>query len=146
MDLKSFRKNHKLSQSELAQLFGVTQAHVSSIEKGERNRLTPMQMRILVDEFGYDDISMYASPEELPERQAPLSPSVPTGILGDNNVQVGGNANNVNAGGALSMALAEIAKAHDLMSKMQSESDRRTAKMQEQMDRLISIIEGQQNK
>ena len=66
-------------------------------------------------------------------------------ITGDNNVQVGGNASNVNAGGALCMALAEIAKAHDLMDKMQSESVRRTAKMQEQMDRLISIIENHQN-
>lgn len=53
---------------------------------------------------------------------------------GDGNVQVGGNAgninNNVNTSGTMDVAIREIAAAHTIM-----------AKMQEQMDKLISVID-----
>lgn len=56
-------------------------------------------------------------------------------INGDGNVQVGGNASNVNDGTALNNAIKEIAHAHALM-----------AKMQEQMDKLLNVIENLSSK
>ncbi|MBR1526853.1 MAG: hypothetical protein IJ640_09390 [Prevotella sp.] len=60
--------------------------------------------------------------------------SHPQSITGDGNVQVGGNASNVNAGAALDNAIKEISNAHALM-----------AKMQEQMDRMLAVIENLSN-
>lgn len=65
MDLKSFRKAYKLSQSDLAELFGCTQAHVSSLELGTRS-ITKSQLEALVGRFGLDNILPFASESEKP--------------------------------------------------------------------------------
>ena len=67
----------------------------------------------------------------------------PQSITGSNNIQIGGNAIFVNAGGAIEKALDQMAKAHELLAKMHEDANSRLAKSQEEIDRLISIIEKQ---
>lgn len=66
MELKLFRKNYKLSQSDLAELFGCSVGHISNIESGIRT-LTGLQIRLLIEKFGYDVIAKYAEPGEIPQ-------------------------------------------------------------------------------
>lgn len=59
-----------------------------------------------------------------------LRPSVSQSATGDNNTQVAGNGNNVNTGTSLDKAINEIAEQRKLV-----------AKSQDQIDRLLRIIE-----
>lgn len=126
MDLKKFRFAHKLSQSDLAELWGVKQAHVSSIEKGERNKITPLQVRLLIERFGYDDVAKYASPGEMPERQQP-------------NVSISGNTGPVIQGNG--NTITTDAKLIDVVQQQTAQ----ISTLLEHQNRLISIIEKMQN-
>lgn len=65
MDLKLFRKSCKLSQSEIADLFGCSAGHISNIESGSRS-ITALQIRLLIEKYGLEAVSKYADPGELP--------------------------------------------------------------------------------
>jgi transcriptional regulator with XRE-family HTH domain len=124
MDLKGFRHEHKLSQSDLAELWGVSQAHVSSIEKGERNRLTPLQVRLLIDHYGRDEVARFATTEELPPVSAITS-----------SVEISGNTAPVQHGNG--NAITNDAKLVDVMAQQSAQ----ISTLLEHQSRLISIIE-----
>jgi len=48
MKLKELRKNSKLSQAELAKLSGVSQCHLSCMERGEKQPTLPILKRLAV--------------------------------------------------------------------------------------------------
>lgn len=126
------------TQKELAEQMGTTSPNVSSALKGVESVLTDR----FIERFclAYADIFneewlLTGEGEMLKHSQV---------IHGDGNVQVAGNAHNVNAGstidaalGEIDTALGEIAKAHELLAK----KDEQLAKRDEQMDRLLAVIE-----
>lgn len=65
MNLRQFRKDYQLGQSDLAELFGCKQGHISNIESGSRS-ITGLQIRLLIEKYGLDAVSKYADPSELP--------------------------------------------------------------------------------
>ena len=116
------------TQKELAEIMQSTSPNISSARKGIESVLTDNFLMRFYNEFS--DIfnkSWIITGEGEMLRQS-------QSINGDGNVQVGGNANNVNAGAALDNAIKEISNAHALM-----------AKMQEQMDRMLAVIENLSN-
>ena len=59
--LKEFRAKHgKMKQSELAELFGIGQTDVSRMEQGFK-LLSDEQYKILVNNFGIDDVMQYVT-------------------------------------------------------------------------------------
>lgn len=125
MDLKLFRKNHKLTQSDLANVFDLSKGHISNIEAGTRS-ITPLQVRLLIERFGYDDVAKYASPGEMPERQQP-------------NVGISGNTGPVNQGNG--NTITTDAKLIDVVQQQTAQ----ISTLLEHQNRLISIIEKMQN-
>lgn len=121
-----FRKSLRLSQSDLAQLFECSPGHISNIESGARS-LTGLQLRLLIDKFGYDVVAKYAEPSELP-----ASPAVSIDMRRN---RIEGNTGPVQAGDGNSMttdpSLAEV-------MKMQAENIKELLRQQ---DRLITLLE-----
>ncbi len=130
MDLKKFRHDYKLSQSDLATIFGCKQSNVSSLENSCKP-LSKLFTKILIDKYGYEAISKYADKTEMP-----ATPSVnieKNENKGSGNMQTGeGIQINTDA------ALVEV---------MKMQADQNTAllaelsKRSEQMDRLITLLE-----
>lgn len=128
MELKLFRKNYKLSQSDLAELFGCSVGHISNIESGIRT-LTGLQIRLLIDKYGYEAISKYADATELP----PVSGGSGSVEAVNSNVQ-NGDGNSITADAVLIQVMKQQS---DQNSALISE----LAKRSEQIDRLISLLE-----
>ena len=128
MELKLFRKNYKLSQSDLAELFGCSVGHISNIESGIRT-LTGLQIRLLIDKYGYEAISKYADATELP----PVSGGSGSVEAVNSNVQ-NGDGNSITADATLIKVMKQQS---DQNSALISE----LAKRSEQIDRLISLLE-----
>ena len=57
-DLKSFRKKHKLTQKEVANILGCGQPNVSAIENGNRD-LEPTQRATFVTLYGEKEVSLF---------------------------------------------------------------------------------------
>lgn len=140
MDLKALRKDYKLSPSDLAELFKCSVGHIYNIESGSRT-LTELQIRILIDKYGYDEIAKYADPEDLPKG--------PTVNIDMHKTSVGDNNNGpVNAGNGNQT----VSPGAGLISVMQKQADQNSAliaelaKRSEQMDRLILLLEKQNEK
>ena len=128
MDLKNFISDYRLSQKELSEVFGCSPTNVSNIVSGKRN-LTGLQIRLLIDKYGYEAISKYADATELP----PVSGGSGSVEAVNSNVQ-NGDGNSITADATL-------------IKVMKQQSDQNTAliaelaKRSEQMDRLISLLE-----
>lgn len=118
--LSSYLKTKKISQSEFGRTIGVSSAYVSSIRKS----IDKDKLRLIQE--AYPDLSidwlLYGEGEML------LSVSQSNA----SNMQIGQNS--YNSSTALEKALDEIAEQRKL-----------TTKSQEQIDRLLGIIEGFQN-
>ncbi|WP_106828147.1 helix-turn-helix domain-containing protein [Parabacteroides pacaensis] len=116
--LRQFRNDKGLKQSDLQELFSCTQPTISQIENG-RISMPANYVRILIDKFGKEVISEYEQPE------------YNNASANDGSMAVAGNGNHhINANTTLEMAINEIAEQRKLV-----------AKSQEQIDRLLSIIE-----
>ncbi len=111
------------TQKDIAEQMGTTSPNVSSALKGVESVLTDR----FIERFclAFQDIDkvwlLTGEGEMLKHTQT---------ITGDGNVQVAGNAHNVNAGKTLDAALREVENAHNIISKMQL-----------QMDTLLAVIE-----
>ena len=116
--LKEFRTDNKLKQSDLRNILGCTQPTISQIENGRMPMPTNF-IRILNEKFGKDIIEKYIEPNT-------------TMALSDNgSTPIAGNGNHhINANATLEMAIKEI-----------SEQRKLVAKAQEQIDRLITLLE-----
>lgn len=121
MDLRRLTQDYRLSQKELAELFGCNPSNVSNIVAGKRN-LTGLQVRLLIDKFGRDVVAKYADPSELP----PVSSHHGSIDAVNSNVQ-NGDGNSITADAALVQVV-----------KQQSDQ---ISRLLDQQDRLISIIE-----
>ena len=105
-------------QSDLRNILGCTQPTISQIENGRMPMPTNF-IRILNEKFGKDIIEKYIEPNT-------------TMALSDNgSTSIAGNGNHhINANATLEMAIKEI-----------SEQRKLVAKAQEQIDRLITLLE-----
>lgn len=132
MDLKKFRHDFKVSQSELAEIFSCKQGHISNIECGQRS-LTALQIRLLIEKFGFDAIVKYAEPGELPQGS---TVTVNAPVITDNTAPVqSGNGNHMSTTDG---ALLELLKQQSEQIRTLMEQ---SAKKDQQIDRLISILE-----
>ena len=128
MDLKNFISDYRLSQKELSEVFGCSPTNVSNIVSGKRN-LTGLQIRLLIDKYGYEAISKYADATELP----PVSGGSGSVEAVNSNVQ-NGDGNSITADATLIKVMKQQS---DQNSALISE----LAKRSEQIDRLISLLE-----
>ena len=128
MDLKNFISDYRLSQKELSEVFGCSPTNVSNIVSGKRN-LTGLQIRLLIDKYGYEAISKYADATELP----PVSDGSGSVEAVNSNVQ-NGDGNSITADATLIKVMKQQS---DQNSALISE----LAKRSEQIDRLISLLE-----
>lgn len=128
MNLKDFRKDYKLSPSDIAELFSCSVGHIYNIESKSRP-LTELQIRLLIDKYGYDEIAKYADPEDLPKG--------PTVNIDMHKTSVGDNNNGpVNAGNGNQTVSPDAG----LISVMQSQAAHITELLKQQ-DRLIKLLE-----
>jgi len=58
IDLRKFRNDKGLSQSQIGELFGTKQANISMLERESRS-LTPEQYNKLIDVYGEREVSKY---------------------------------------------------------------------------------------
>lgn len=131
MNLKQFRKDHGLGQKDIAEIFGCKQNHVSAIELGTRT-LTPLHIRLLIEKYGFDVVAKYASASEMPGNP---SVTVNAPVITDNTAPVQAGNNN-------SMEMPnDTAALVALMHKMLDQHEKQLQKRDEQIDRLIDILE-----
>lgn len=131
MDVKSFVKENRIKQEELAQLFECTQSNVSNIVSGKRN-LTKLQIRLLIEKYGVDKVMPYADQGEMPQG-AIVNVTAP--VITDNTAPVQAGNNN-------SMEMPnDTAALVALMNKMLDQHEKQLQKRDEQIDRLIDILE-----
>ena len=142
MDYKRFRHDYKMSQTELADILGCKQSNISSIESSTKPA-SQLNIRLLIEKYGYDVISKYATPEEMPAQVTINMPKVSTN-QGQINGGGGNSMNTVDASlvSALNEALKLSTKSQDQLSTSQEQ----LTKAQEQIDRLITLLENQQNR
>lgn len=133
MDLKNFISDFRLSQKELSEVFGCSPTNVSNIVSGKRN-LTGLQIRLLIDKYGYEVISKYADATELP----PVSGGSGSVEAVNSNVQ-NGDGNSITADAALIQVMKQ-------QSDQNSALIAELAKRSEQIDRLISLLEQKQDR
>ena len=127
MDLKQFRIDYKLSQSDIADVFGCKQANVSLIEKGERT-LTGLQIRLLIEKYGFDTIAKYADSDELPAQVTINAPHVRE------------NSGQINGGGVNTQTVTSAPS--ELIEVMKQQSNQITTLLEHQA-RLIALLEAQ---
>ena len=60
--LKEFRAKHRVTQSDLAKLWGIGQTDVSRMEKGQKS-VTEEQYKMLEEKYGADDVAQYVMSE-----------------------------------------------------------------------------------
>ena len=124
MDVKRFRQDFNLGQKDIASVFGCKQANVSAIENGSRS-ITPLQIRLLIEKYGFDVVAKYADPAELPSSIVSVTAPV-----------IHGNNNPVNGSGNQNITTPDS----DLISVMKQQAAQITTLLQQQ-DRLISLLE-----
>ena len=131
MDLKKFIKDNRISQVELSTLFDCKPGHVSNIVNGKRS-ITQLQIRLLIEKYGVDKVMPYADQGELPQG-AIVTVNAP--VITDNTAPVqAGNNNSMEVQNDTAALVA-------LMNKMLDQHEKQLQKRDEQIDRLIDILE-----
>lgn len=131
MNLKKFMEEGAVSPKELAEIFECSPSNVSNIANGKRN-LTKYQMRRLIENYGFDKIAKYAMADELPSKA----------LVEVNAPVIAGNEGPVQAGNNNSMEVPnDTAALVALMNKMLDQHEKQLQKRDEQIDRLIDILE-----
>jgi len=127
--LRSQGKVH--TQIDVATAMGATKPNVSAALKGKEGILTDSFLRRFNAAYGL----MFNIDWLIKGEGEMLSPPLRQEISGDHNTQVAGNNNQVNSPATLDKAIDEIAAQRKLVEKSQ-----------EQIDRLLTIIENMNNK
>lgn len=139
MDLKKFRYDYHLGQNELADVLGCTQANVSRIESGSRS-ITGLQIRLLIEKYGLDVISKYATPSELPATAPAVSID-----LSRSSTQISGNQAPVNSGsGTQTNTDADLVQALKSQASVLSSQSQQISDLIQQQARLIALLEAAQ--
>lgn len=124
--LIAYLKYKGINKSEFGRIIGVSNAYISSIRKS----IQPDKTEKIAASFPDLSISWLITGEgEMIKGAAPQSAN------GDHNTQVAGNGNSVNSIASIDKALDEIAAQRQVVQKSQ-----------EQIDRLLSIIENMNSK
>ena len=124
-----YKKNIS-TKKEFAEKVGVDKTNLSSAFSGVDKYLTDSLFNKIADNFPEFDRNWLMTGEgEM------LKPAVSQNAVGDNNTQVAGNGNNVNV--AATALMEELSAQRKLTEKAQEQ----VTKSQEQIDRLLSIIE-----
>lgn len=122
--IRELMEHEKLSQNEFAKRIRIDPGNLSSILAGKRSAAEGIVNKVILS---FDNISrdwlLHGEGTMLKE---PISQKA----SGSHNTQIAGNGNNVNNASTIDKALDEIAEQRKLVSKSQ-----------EQIDRLLSIIE-----
>ena len=117
--------NERLTVSQIAKILGKPATSLYNIQKGKINGISDKLANLILEKFPHYNKSWLLTGEgEMtvqPCRQE---------IKGDYNTQVAGNNNQVNSPATLDKAISEI-----------SEQRKMLIKSQEQIDRLIAVIE-----
>lgn len=129
MNLKDFISDYRISQKELADLFGCAASNVSNIVAGKRN-LTGLQVRLLIDKYGFETVAKYAEAGEMPQ-----GPIVNVDMRKN---EIKNNQGPVQAGDGNSMTTDA-----GLISVMQKQAEHITELLKQQ-DRLIKLLENKQ--
>lgn len=124
--LKEFISTLKIPVSAFEKRCGMSNGYISSMRKGlgeeKLNNVLKQFPELSREWLLYGEGDM-------------LRPHVSQSVSGDHNTQVAGNGNSVNTGATLDRAIEEIAEQRKLV-----------AKTQEQVDRLLGIIERMQSR
>lgn len=149
MNLKAFCKENKIAQIELAELFECGQSNVSSIVNGKRN-LTKLQIRLLIEKYGFDKVAQYATGDEMPDK-ASITINAP--VITDNTapVQAGNNnkmelpqtpgTDSASLIALMNNMLAVQQKQMQQYAEILASKDAELAKRDQQIDRMIDILE-----
>lgn len=136
MDIKKFRHDYKVSQKDLAQLFKCGQGHISNIESGSRS-ITQLQIRLLIEKYGFDVVAKYANAAELPEKP---TVTINAPVITDNNAPVqAGNGNSMELppdAGIVEVLRQQSNQISTLLSQQQT--------MLAHQERLIALLEKKQ--
>lgn len=122
--LKSQGKVHL--QKDVALIMGASESNVSGALRGVKEKLTDSFLTRFNTSFG----DIFNMEWLIKGHGEMLAPNIHQKINGDNNTQVAGNNNQINSPATLDKAIDEIAAQRRIVEKSQ-----------EQIDRLLSIIE-----
>lgn len=125
MKLKEFITDYRLNQRELADLFGCNPSNVSNIVNGKRS-LTGLQIRLLIEKYGLDTISKYASPDELP--------ATPAIAIDMHKQTFSGNSAPIQNGDGNSMTVSD-----QLLNSLKTKDDQITTLLNQQQQ-LINLL------
>ncbi|MEA4978619.1 MAG: helix-turn-helix transcriptional regulator [Petrimonas sp.] len=75
VDLKKFREDKGLTQSQIGLMFGTGQANISMLEKDNRD-ITAEQYQILIAEYGEQEILKYVVNDDKPSNNDVVSISI----------------------------------------------------------------------
>ena len=126
--LTAYLRYKGINKSEFGRIIGVSNAYISSIRKS----IQPDKAEKIVSSFPDLNIAWLMTGEgEM------LKNSTTQTSSGDNSPNISGNGNHVNNAATIDKALNEIAEQRRLVSKSQEQ----ITKFQEQIDRLLGIIE-----
>ena len=126
MNLKNFRTDFKLSQRDLADLFGCKQANISNIENGVR-KITRSQLKCLINKYSLERIKPYLEEDDSLPAATVNADIFQTNIEGNNSQIQNGDGNSITADAALVQVV-----------KQQSDQ---ISRLLDQQDRLISLLE-----
>jgi len=126
MDLQRFRHDYKLSQSDLATILGCKQSNVSTMENSDKP-LSSLNIKLLIEKFGYDVIAQYTLASELPAGTSVNVDMSKTEIKGNAAPVQNGDNNQMSADATL-------------VQVMKQQSDQIT-RLLDQQERLIALLE-----
>lgn len=126
MNLKDFISDYRISQKELADLFGCAASNVSNIVAGKRN-LTGLQVRLLIDKYGFETVAKYAGDGEMPQGPIVNVDMSRTKIEGNQGPVQNGDGNQMTNDATL--------------IKVLSQQSEQITELLKQQDRLISLLE-----
>ena len=135
IDLYSLRKSIGLKQTELAKKVGIKQAYLSEIETGKKP-ITNAIYNTLVEEFGEEICDNFAISQEDSDPEQNFFGDINGG---DNNFS--GRDMTINPPCSFGFDIDKVFQEISAQRKLTEEAQAQTRKAQEQMDRLLTIIE-----
>lgn len=135
IDLYSLRKSIGLKQTELAKKVGIKQAYLSEIETGKKP-ITNAIYNTLVEEFGEEICDNFAISQEDSDTEQNFFGDINGG---DNNFS--GRDMTINPPCSFGFDIDKVFQEISAQRKLTEEAQAQTRKAQEQMDRLLTIIE-----
>lgn len=135
IDLYNLRKSVGLKQSELAEKIGIKQAYLSELETGKK----PIHQALyntLIEVFGEETCDNFA----ISQNESDTEQNFFGDINGGDN-KISGRDMTINPPCSLGFDIDRVFTEISAQRKLTEEAQAQTRKAQEQMDRLITIIE-----